>query len=381
MQASFTGLRLGRIAGVSIELHYSWLSIAVLVVLSLAGHFHVTNPEWSAAVTWSLAIITTALFFASIVVHELSHAAVAKSKGIPVRSIMLFALGGVAKIERESSDPKSEFWVAFVGPVTSIVLGVIFLLLAAAFGWRPRVGTPALPAEAALVWLGYINIALAVFNMIPAYPLDGGRVLRAIVWSITGNVVHATRIAAGVGQFIGFGFIVLGLLRFFSGAGFGGLWLAFIGWFISQAAGVSSAETQALSALSNVRVRDLMADDCLQVDGNVDLQTFAYDYVLRTGRRCFVVFKGDQDVGLVTVNELKRAPRDRWQSMTVSQIARPIETLTTVSPETEVRQALDLMVHNDVNQLPVVSGGHFSGVISRSNVLQFITTRGELRAA
>ncbi|HEX4999653.1 MAG TPA: site-2 protease family protein [Terriglobia bacterium] len=376
-----SSLRLGRLFGIEILIHYSWLIIAFLVVFSLAGHFQLTNPAWSTLVVWAFAVVTAALFFASIVVHELSHSAVAKSRGIPVRSITLFALGGIAGMEKESSDAKSEFWIAVVGPITSIVIGIVFLGLALLDGWRPELGTPASPLWAGLVWLGYINIALGVFNLIPGYPLDGGRILRSIVWSITGNMMRATRIAAAVGEFIAIGFIVLGLFRFFSGAGIGGLWLAFIGWFLSQAASASYEELETTTALGEVRVGDVMTDDCPRIDGDMDLRTFAEDYLLRTGRRCFIVAQGGRDMALITVHELKQVPRERWPFKLISDIARPIESVRTVSPETGVKEALDLMVRDDVNQLPVVVNGRLAGVISRGNVLQFLKTRGELKAA
>src|SRR5262245_13417864 len=297
-------VRLGRILGIDIGLHYSWGIIALLIVLSLAGHFHSVNPQWTAGLRWSLAGITALLFFASILAHELSHAAVARARGIEVKSITLFALGGVANVERESSDAASEFWMAIAGPITSVVIGLLFLGVARASGWQPGSGTPPAPLWAGFVWLGYINVALAVFNMIPGYPLDGGRVLRAIVWHFTGNMVRATRIAASVGQFIAGLFIVLGLFRFFAGAGFGGLWIAFIGWFLSQAAAATNAEIEASAALAGVRVANVMSKDCPTVQGNLNLREFAEEYLLRTGRRYFVVLQDDHEFGLVTAHEL-----------------------------------------------------------------------------
>jgi Zn-dependent protease len=374
-------IRLGRFFGIDIGLHYSWLIIALLIVFSLAGHFRLTNPQWGPQVIWSLAAVTALLFFASIVVHELSHAVIAKSRGMSVRSITLFALGGVANIEKESSDAKSEFWMAIVGPITSVVIGLVFLGLARSTGWRPELGTPPSPVWAGLVWLGYINIALAVFNMIPGYPLDGGRVLRSIVWRFTGNMVRSTQIAASVGQFIAAGFIVFGLFRFFLGAGFGGLWLAFIGWFLSQAAAASYGEAEASVALAGVRVGDVMSQDCPTVDGNVNLRAFAEEHLLRTGRRCFVVLQDTRELGLVTVHELKQIERDRWPFTTVAQIAVPFERMRTVSPDTNITQALEFMVREDVNQLPVISNGKLAGVISRGHVLQFLQTQAELKAA
>jgi len=374
-------IRLGRLFGIEIGVHYSWLIIAFLIVFSLASNFQLTNPQWPPQVIWSLAVITALLFFASIVVHELAHAVVAIRRGMPVRSITLFALGGVANIEKESTDAKSEFWIAIVGPITSLVIGMVFLGLAYATGWRPELGTPASPIWAGFVWLGYINIALAVFNMIPGYPLDGGRVFRAIAWRLTGSQDRATRIAAGVGQFIAAALIMFGLIRFFLGAGFGGLWLAFIGWFLSQAAAASYGELEASAALSGVHVRDVMSEDCSTVDGNTNLRTFAEEYLLHTGRRCFVVLANGRQSGLVTVRELKQVERERWPTTTVSQITLPFDRIRTVSPDTDVTQALQIMLREDMNQLPVISNGKLAGVISRADILQFLQTQAELKAA
>src|SRR5713101_5319520 len=217
-------IKLFRISGIQIGLHYSWLLIAVLIVFSLAGQFAATNPQWGANIIWGVSVLTALLFFATIVIHELSHAMIAKARGLPVRSITLFALGGGAQIEKETSDAKTEFWMGIAGPITSALIGVICLSIAAGIGWTPARDHQS-PWAAMLGWLGVINIALAVFNMIPGFPLDGGRVLRAILWWITADASRATRIATGVGQIIAFAFIILGLFRFFNGAGFGGLWL------------------------------------------------------------------------------------------------------------------------------------------------------------
>ena len=373
-------IRLGRIFGIDIGLHYSWVIIALLIVFSLAGHFQGVNPRWSVTLRWSLAAITALFFFASILAHELSHAAVAKARGIPVHSITLFALGGVANIERESSDAASEFWMAIAGPIASALMGLLFLGFARATGWRPESGTPA-PLPAGLVWLGYINVALALFNMIPGYPLDGGRVLRAVVWGINHNLVRATKITAGVGQFIAIAFIGFGFFRFFSAGSFGGLWLAFIGWFLSDAAAASRAGAEVSVALEQVRVGDVMSRDCPAIDGNVNLRTFAEDYLLRTGRRSFIVLQNGRQWGLVTITELKRIERSRWPFTTVADIALPLEQLVSVSPETSLTSAFELMARKDLTQLPVISNGELAGVISRGQVQQFMETRQELKAA
>ena len=241
-------VKLGRIAGISIGLHYSWFIIAILITLSLADHFHTVTPPWSGTVVWSAAIVTGALFFAAVLLHELAHSLVAKARGLRVRAITLFALGGVSQIESEASDAKSEFWIAIVGPLSSLVIGFALPLVVRLSGWLP--GTdPATPVMAVLLWLGYINIMLAVFNMIPGYPLDGGRVLRALIWWITHNADRATRLAAQVGQAVAFMFIMLGLYRFFAGANFGGLWLAFIGWFLLDASRRSHVQVELMEGL------------------------------------------------------------------------------------------------------------------------------------
>jgi len=188
-------IRLGRVAGISIGLHYSWLIIALLITLSLAQHFRAVAPQWSNPVVWIAAIVTGLLFFAALLLHELAHSLLAKSRGLRVRAITLFALGGVSQIESEARDAKSEFSIAIAGPVTSLLIGIALLGTAWLTGWKPAT-EPGTPVVSVLVWLGYINIMLAAFNMIPGYPLDGGRVLRALIWWVTGNADRATRLAA-----------------------------------------------------------------------------------------------------------------------------------------------------------------------------------------
>src|SRR6266481_777223 len=281
-------IKLFKIFGIQIGLNYSWLLIAVLVVLSLAGQFTATNREWGSNVIWGLAILTAILFFAAIVVHELSHAAVAKARGLPVRSITLFALGGVAQIDKEASDAKTEFWMGIAGPITSLIIGAVCLGFAGAIGWKPTHDHYS-PLAAMLGWLGVINIALAVFNMVPGFPLDGGRVLRAIIWWITGSAARATRLATGIGQFVAFAFIILGLFRFFNGAGFAGLWLTFIGWFLLDAARATYAQFETIERLRGVRVRDVMDREWPVVEGGTNLQAFVDEHLLRSGKRCFIV--------------------------------------------------------------------------------------------
>ncbi|HWP42915.1 MAG TPA: site-2 protease family protein [Blastocatellia bacterium] len=371
-------IKLGRIFGIEIGLHYSWLLIALLIALSLAGHFEAEHSDWDQSVIWGMAIVTAVLFFAAIIAHELAHATVARRRGLPVRSITLFALGGVAQLEKEPEDSKTEFFMAVVGPLTSALIGFICLWLANLLGWG-LMTEPATPLIAIFVWLGYTNIGLAIFNLIPGFPMDGGRVLRAVIWWLTGNASRATRTAARAGQAIAFAFIIFGLFRFFGGAGFGGLWLVFIGWFLLTAAQSSYAEVELQEGLRGVRVGDLMARDCPTVDGSTDLQTFVEDYLLRTGHRCFLIVENGAIVGLITPHEVRTVERARWPFTLVSDAMRPISQLRTVTPETPVAEALAIIGSDDVNQLPVVSNGQLKGMISRDQILRYLLTRAELR--
>src|SRR6266702_1385754 len=371
-------IKLFRIFGIQIGLHYSWLLIAVLIVLSLAGQFAATNPQWSPNIIWGVSILTALLFFATIIIHELSHAAIAKARGLPVRSITLFALGGVAQIEKEASDAKTEFWMGIAGPITSAVIGIICLGIAAGIGWTPS-GSHQSPLAAMLGWLGVINILLAVFNMIPGFPLDGGRVLRAIVWWITGSASRATRVATAIGQLVAFAFIIIGLFRFFNGAGFAGLWLTFIGWFLLDAARSTYAQFETIERLRGVRVRDIMAGDWPVIDGTIRLQTFVDDHLLRSGKRCFVVEEDGRVVGMITPHEVKDVNRQQWPQLSVHDVMLPLTKLHAVKPETSLTEALETMGRKDVNQLPVMSKHHLAGIISRSHILRLLQTRTELQ--
>ncbi len=368
-------IKLGKIFGIEVGLHYSWFLIALLIAFSLVAQFHATNPAWGEGVIAAVAVATAVLFFVCLLLHELAHSLVATANGLPVKEITLFALGGVSQIERNPSSAKLEFWMAFVGPLTSAVIGGLCLL------GVHLIGTAALvPGVAMLEWLGYINVMLAVFNLIPGYPLDGGRVLRAIIWWKTGNAEGSTKSAARVGQMVAFLFIAFGIYRFFMGAGFGGLWIAFIGWFLLQAARESYLQAGLTHALEGVRVEDVMSRDCAMVEGWLNLQNFVEQELLRTGQRCFIVVEQGEVKGLVTPHEIRTVDRARWPYTTLQEVMRPIEEVRSVEPGTTLASALQLMSRNDLNQLPVVSHGHLEGVLSRAQVVSYLQTRMEFNS-
>jgi Zn-dependent protease/predicted transcriptional regulator len=372
-------IKLGRIIGVPVGLHLSWFVVAVFVTLSLVARFYAANPDWGGLVIWSCAIAAGLFFFVTLLAHELSHAVVARRRGLAVRGITLFALGGVSETRKNSPDAMTEFKVAIVGPITSALIGCLCLGVAWALGWVPLTSPPT-PPIAILVWLGYINIALAAFNMVPGFPLDGGRVLRAVVWWATGDALRSARIAALGGQLVGIALMVFGFFRFFDVAALDGLWLVLIGWFLFDAARSSYAQAELAEApLGDVSVRDAMSHDCFAVDGRLNLQTFVDEVLMRTARRCFVVEEKGVIIGLITPHETKEIDRMRWHYLTVNDVMRPIGLLQTVRPDASIIEALELMGQEDVNQLPVTSNGHVEGVLTRSNIVQLLRVRSPNR--
>ena len=373
-----SNVKLGRISGIEIGLHYSWFIIAALIVFSLGEHFRQVNPNRGAGEIWIAALFTAVLFFVTLLLHELAHSVVAQSRGLKVRSITLFALGGVSQIEDDATDAKTEFWVAIAGPIASLIIGSICLGIALGLGWQ-RSTEPHTASIGVLVWLGYINIALAFFNMIPGFPLDGGRVLRSLVWAITKNADRSIRIAARVGQVVAFLFILDGIWRYFSGAGFGGLWIAFIGWFLMDAAKASYAEVGITAALRGMRVYDVMSHDCVFVNRGMSLRDFVDIHLLKTGQRCFAVEEQGRLVGIITPRDVSNVSRDRWDETTVREAMRPLQELHVIAPDTPVLDALKLMARNDVNQLPVVANGTLQGMVSRSQLVQLLQVRSVLQ--
>jgi CBS domain-containing protein len=259
----------------------------------------------------------------------------------------------------------------------SVMIGALCLLTALTFGWSPETQpiAPPTPFLAALVWLGYINIVLAVFNMIPGYPMDGGRVLRAIIWRIIGNRNRSTRIAARVGQFVATFFIVWGVFQFFSGPGLGGLWLALIGWFLLAAANASYARIPVTQIVSPLCVGEVMRRDCDTVSGNIDLQTFVNRHLLKTRNRCFFVTENNRPAGMISTEQVKKIPCAEWSTKTVGQAMSALHDFQIVAPQMPVAKAFETMMNAEVNQLPVASNDDLAGIVTRDDILKDLYTR------
>lgn len=367
---------LGRVFGIKVGLHYSWPLIAVLVAFSLAGTYRLDHPQWSGGFVASLAITSAILFFVCLLLHELSHSLAAKAQGIPVREITLFALGGVSELEGEPASASAEFWMAAVGPFTSAILGLAFLSAVHIFGHGK---TPLSPWLTVAATLGYINISLAVFNLLPAYPMDGGRVLRAILWWKNKDMERATKQALRVSQGIAVVLIVLGAMSYFGTRGIGGLWLAFIGWFLLQASRETSIEIGLRQWLTTISVDQLMVHDFPTIDRRETIQHFVDNTLLRTGRRSYLVKNDDIVVGLITPSEIRHLAPAEWSRTSVEAVMRPLSDMASIAPGTSLLKAMRVMGEADVAQLPILNNGRLQGVLSRETVLSYLQTILELK--
>lgn len=363
-------VRLGRILGIPVGVNYSWFIIFVLITLTLGTQFTFVYPEWTSPAHYAAAIITSILFFLSVLLHELGHSVAAKQKGISVRAITLFIFGGVAQITQEPDRPMTEFYIAIMGPVVSILLAALFAAIA--FIFQPMSEF----IVAITQWLARINFLLVLFNMIPGFPLDGGRVFRAIVWGYVGSYERATRIASGVGQFIAYMFIIGGIFLIVGvGLWLNGIWIAFIGWFLLTAAQQVNQYVMLKSALRGIKARDVMETDCPRIESNTTIAELIDEYMLRTGRRAFLVMENDALTGLVTLHQIKKIPREEWNSTALGTIMTPFNNLHWAAPETEISTVLDIMNAEDVSQVPVVGDGKLMGIIGRNHLLQVVKAR------
>jgi Zn-dependent protease len=375
------GIRIGRILGIPIYLDFSWILIFGLVTLSLARQFTKQFPQWTTEEQWGLGIITSLLFFASVVFHELSHSTVAQHYKIKVLSITLFLFGGLARIGREPTKAIQEFNIAIAGPIASGFLAALF--------WGLELAIPQPGVQAVAEPLILSNAMLAGFNLLPGFPLDGGRMFRAMVWGITKDFSRATRVAAASGKLIAYTMIGLGVFSVFAGTEYlgrwGGIWLAFIGWFLLTAAQASVSQLTIQETLTGLCASDVMSHEVPTIPGNMNLDEYSSE-VLRTGRRIHIVTMDDRLVGLMNVAALNQVPREDWSMNSVQAVMVPREKILWSSPEEPLQRVLERLMGADVNQMPVVrhtedGAAHIVGMVTRDAILRVIQTRSELTAA
>ena len=362
-----------RVFGIEIRVDASWIILALVIAWFLAaGVFPELYSDLPVLSYWGMAVATVGGIAASIVLHELGHTLAARFFGVRIRSITLFVFGGVASMENEPKTARAEFLIALMGPAVSVVLAIAFMAGAAAF-------KPSLTVEGygVLHYLGTLNAALAVFNMAPAFPLDGGRVLRAAVWARTRDPVKATRIAARVGEAVALFIMGLGLIGALTGAVTGGLWWLLIGLYILLAARAHRVQAEAKLLLKGVRVEEVMTPKPVAASGAVSVEDFVRERLAQHLQHIIPVMEGEAVVGAATFKEARRLPRERWASTRLSDIAIPLEKLPTAAPQAAVTDALERMQQKGANHLLVMSGERLVGVLTLRDVL----AQMELRAA
>ncbi len=388
------GFRIGRIFGINIRVDWSWVVIFLLTTWNLASVFGGYHPDWGATLRWGIAALAALLFFASVLAHELAHSLIAKSRGIPVRSIVLHLFGGVSNIQREPESPSSEFLMAVVGPASSMVIGGV-LLWAAVIVAGPS-GTLANPTEmieglspvlTLLLWLGSVNVTVGLFNLIPGFPLDGGRIVRSLFWAITDDLRRATRWASWIGQGIAWLMIVAGIAMSFGaripffGTGVGnGLWLAFIGWFLNNASNQSYQQVVIHDILEDVPVERIMRAEPPTCSADCSVDRLVHDHIMQSDDQSFPILeKGTQQLaGLVTLDDVRGISRDDWETTRVADIMTSPDQLVVVGPGDDAAEAFDQLTGRDVRQLPVVSDGKLVGLLRRRDIVKWLQLHSEL---
>jgi Zn-dependent protease len=393
------GLRIGRIFRFEVRLDYSVLLIVALLLVNLGGGlFAAWHPDWSPLLRWSTALAAAILFMGSILLHELTHAIVGRRLGVEVAGITLFLFGGLARLKREPDRASAELWMALSGPIMSIAIGIVSVLVGSAI----TAGNIAVPPEDPVVlirsldpistllfWLGPINVFLGIFNLLPGFPLDGGRVFRALIWWISGDLGKATRVAGAVGIAIAWGFIGLGVVMAFGvevpvfGVGLvPGLWLMLIGWFLSSAARGSVVQRAVTEGLSGVPVDRLMWQGAATVAPQTSVDTLVHEQVLHSDQHCFPVVSHGTLEGLVCLEDIRKVPEQSWPATTVDRVMTKTKDMTTLDRSDDAAHAFELLASLDVGQLPVVEDGRFLGLVRRQELMRWLTLRGpESRAA
>jgi len=369
-------IRIGRVAGIDILVHWSWFAIFALLTWWLAdGFFQDVYEDWSTTEAWIVSVITVFLFFGSILLHELSHSLVAKRLGLPVKSITLFIFGGVSALGEEPSTARQEFQVAIVGPLTSFAIAIFCgVLTAIAY----VLGEENSPPAAIVEYLTVINFSVGIFNLLPGFPLDGGRVLRATLWARSKNMLTATRWATNAGTVISFGLIAAGVVSVLAGSFVGGIWFIVIGWFLRNSSESSYQQLVFRRGLEGTKVGEIVNRSYEAAPPDISLTQLVSEHMLARGQRCVPVVVAGDLLGLVSMSDLGKVPQEQWGTTSVYRAMTAKERLHVVSPADDLARALEIMVANDVHQLPVVENRDFLGFVTRADVLRLIQVRAEL---
>jgi Zn-dependent protease/CBS domain-containing protein len=371
------GIPLFRVAGIQIRLDFSWFIIFLLVMWSLsAGYFPRYYPDQGRGTYWLAGFIAALFFFASILTHELAHALMAKRSGIHIPAITLFVFGGIAHLSEEAKNPKTEFQIALVGPVTSFVLAAVF--------WGLKTMLEATPSSLAVLifhYLAYINLALGVFNLVPGYPLDGGRIFRAFWWWKTGSLARATKVASDMGKGFALVLMALGALEIFSGVLIGGLWLVFIGMFLRGLAEGGYQQTVMQQSLQGVEAQDVMVNEVVTVPPELTLHAVVNDYFLRYGYRGFPVAQNGDVVGMISLSEVTAVPEGERGDTTVKDAMVTMGERIRIAPEASLAEALQKMMRGGTGRLIVMRNGKMAGLVTHTGVLRFLEVRRALQGA
>lgn len=369
-------LTIFQVLGFDIKVDASWIFLAILVVWSLAaGWFPQQHPDLAPFTYWAMGIIGAIGLFASIIMHELGHSVVARHYGIPIRDITLFIFGGVASMEDEPPSARSEFFMAIAGPLVSMVLCVVFLGLNMLPIFDP------IPALDVLGWLGMINGMLAVFNLIPAFPLDGGRVFRAMLWAYKNNIRWATRVAATIGSLFGYLLIFLGVLEILNGLIITGVWSLMLGLFMRAASQMSYRQILFRKALEGERVRRFMKPDPVTVPRYISIQDLVEEYIYKYHFKMYPVVDQDRLMGCVSVSDVRNIPREDWANTPVGEILNACSSSNSVSPDEDAMHALMSMNRTGNSRMLVLEGDRLVGIIALKDLLKFLSLKLDLEEA
>lgn len=368
--------RIGKIFGFEISVHWTWFFIFFLVTWTFAnGVLEEFYSGWTDERRWTVAAAISLIFFVSILLHEMSHSLVARRYGIPISGITLFVFGGVSNMTKEPENSRQEFWIAIVGPFTSFALGIIF-----AIGYFILTSVDD-GAAAVSGNLAAINFAIGIFNLLPGFPLDGGRVLRSAFWAKRHNLVEATKSASNIGMFVAYGIMAVGVVCFFVVSFITGIWLFLIGMFL-RSASVESYEQVFLDVvLRGVPASAVAKQDYVTVSPDLTLAHLVEDYVLTGDGRCFPVVVEEQLLGLITLHDVRKVPRDDWKTTSVYRAMTPAPGLHTVTMRDDLPKVLSEMAAGDFNQVPLVEGKTLLGLIHRADVIRYIQVRQEMMPA